>query len=36
VTLISGPSKTADIGINLVLGIHGPREVHVILLDPPG
>jgi len=33
VTLISGPSKTADIGIRLVLGIHGPGEVHVILLD---
>jgi L-lactate dehydrogenase complex protein LldG len=35
VTLISGPSKTADIGISLVLGIHGPGEVHVILLELP-
>lgn len=33
ITLISGPSKTADIGISLVLGIHGPSEVHVVLLD---
>jgi len=30
---ISGPSATADIQGVIVRGMHGPREVHVILLD---
>jgi len=33
VSIISGPSKTGDIEKTQVLGIHGPREVHIILLD---
>lgn len=36
VELISGPSKTADIAQELVLGAHGPLEVHIVLVaDAP-
>jgi L-lactate dehydrogenase complex protein LldG len=35
VTFISGPSKTADIEAHMVHGAHGPREMHVIIIDPP-
>jgi L-lactate dehydrogenase complex protein LldG len=32
-TIVTGPSKTADIAQELVKGAHGPREVHIIILE---
>jgi L-lactate dehydrogenase complex protein LldG len=31
ISLITGPSRTADIEKTLVMGAHGPRELHVFL-----
>lgn len=33
ITLVSGPSRTADIEKTLVMGAHGPKELYVFLAD---
>ena len=33
VSLISGPSRTADIEKTLVMGAHGPRELYVFIAE---
>lgn len=33
ITVATGPSRTADIEKTLVVGVHGPKEVYVFLVD---
>ena len=35
ITFAAGPSRTADIEKTLVVGVHGPREVYLFLIDKP-
>lgn len=32
IVIVSGPSRTADIAMQLILGMHGPKELHIIIL----
>lgn len=33
VSLISASSRTSDIGDMVILGVHGPKQLHVLLMD---
>jgi L-lactate dehydrogenase complex protein LldG len=33
VNFITGPSRTGDIEQRIVLGAHGPRRLHIVVVD---
>jgi L-lactate dehydrogenase complex protein LldG len=35
ITMATGPSRTADIEKTLVVGVHGPKDVYVFLVEAP-
>jgi L-lactate dehydrogenase complex protein LldG len=32
ITLITGPSRTADIELTLTIGVHGPEKVSILVV----
>lgn len=36
VNLVSGPSRTGDVEQKIVMGAHGPRRLHILLIDDIG
>jgi L-lactate dehydrogenase complex protein LldG len=36
VTFVTGPSRTSDIELTLAIGVHGPGEVYVIVIEGEG
>jgi len=33
VNMITGPSRSADIAQTMLLGAHGPRKLHIVIVD---
>ncbi|RPI75374.1 MAG: lactate utilization protein C, partial [Planctomycetaceae bacterium] len=34
IVLVTGPSKTGDIELKLTTGVHGPGNVHLLVVEP--
>jgi L-lactate dehydrogenase complex protein LldG len=31
--IVTGPSRTADIELTLTRGVHGPKDVHIVIVS---